>query len=1080
MPRFLGQGSTCEPNCCPQPVDAWGECCRDEYRCTGGLNLSCDPGDAGACDGGADGTCTLACEGPIIYDIPVPPWGQPVQATVVDMTTDSRRAEFNSADTCTYQPDDGWYASFHISERARVTLNFCCTDPQLQFASQYLVIGCPCFIDLPIPPDPGRSGYGAACGNDHCCEDGNYSVRWSAPWPGTYHYRVPAGTYCEQSADPCLTSLDCEPDELCKDFSQPLQVHIIVEPWLAACCCGSECSWVPESTCEDMGCDWLGDLVPNPGADCLDDPCAAGACCIAEGLCEDVNGDGITPEACAALPEGDYHGGITCADDLCATCEFNMIGAQIDQDHCQGDTGQVIFPSDRLQGTRRADDFRPLDSPIRSICFSFGYLTDYGSECVDDPPEDDFHIRFYEDAFGFPETELPDSPGPVVIDRKEPIPATRIWQFHAAVNPPDGVAVVPGECYWLEITGMGNDQCSTLWVHSVDGNNYGLRDDNDSYGPEDIRHNDVVWCIDTGIVAATIPGTDGGCGDIPVACCTRDPDTPCYQATFTECSDVGNFGFPYAVCGTFACPDPPNDVCDTDGDGTPDGAARICEGNPEHPEWGEWIFWDGLTQNTRLGQCNDWPGSAGFGQICNPMLQDCREPSSAICVSHYDPLTGVSLPAYECYVATDSRLATTDGPVGGGACGADNGFQADVWHLITAPCCGRAVVTMCDAPSEYDSILSVYGNDRGNLECPGPGNNNADLLECNDEYCRGSGTASGVHWDAVEGAVYLLRQGGWSANGEAFDAAQGVSQFHIGFLCDFDCHWPDGPPGLPPNQEHHARKHRYISIDATGGLPSEVSIKVEIAEMNRCQNDLRRSCIDDEDCPTVCAAAPDLHSCGDGGPCPDGVCIESGPCGPHPNVGLSWYVQEPQTRGAGCPNGFCDEEDYYARVDAAVYGSDWKDECEDARIPGWTGGCSTLHIGDCEIVPGAIYNVYFCDAVNGDPCSDPLPVETTRKPELMPHYGDVAGPVTPQLLYTLPDDYTSVIDIAAYALTVKNWGTTNLPQAHPTWIDLHGPDPGIPPQYILGVTDLTMILRAWVNAWPYENSIGGLAPGDCP
>ncbi len=288
------------------------------------------------------------------------------------------------------------------------------------------------------------------------------------------------------------------------------------------------------------------------------------------------------------------------------------------------------------------------------------------------------------------------------------------------------------------------------------------------------------------------------------------------------------------------------------------------------------------------------------------------------------------------------------------------------------------------------------------------------------------------------------------------------------------------PPELPADTTHHAKKHRYLSVDATTNLPDEVSIKVEIAEMNRCQNDLRRSCIDDEDCPTVCAAAPDLHSCGDGSICPDGVCIESGPCGPHPNVGLSWYVQEPQTRGADCPNGMCDEEDYYARVDAFVYGSDWKDECEDARIPGWTGGCATLHIGDCEIVPGVKYNVYACDPITGYPCSDPLPVETTRKSELMPHYGDVAGPVTPSLLYTPPDGYTSVIDIGAYLLTLKNWGTLNLPQAHPTWIDLHGPGPGIPPQYILMVTDLTMILRAFVDIWPYENTIGGLAPGDCP
>ncbi len=298
------------------------------------------------------------------------------------------------------------------------------------------------------------------------------------------------------------------------------------------------------------------------------------------------------------------------------------------------------------------------------------------------------------------------------------------------------------------------------------------------------------------------------------------------------------------------------------------------------------------------------------------------------------------------------------------------------------------------------------------------------------------------------------------------------------------------PPALPVDEEHQAKKHRYISIDATTNLPNEVSIKVEIAEMNRCQNDLRRSCIDDEDCPTVCQGALDTFSCSGDSCGVDGPCIESGPCGPHPDVGLSWYVQQPQTRGEDCPNGYCDQEDWYSRVAplaarAPPYSSDWHGDCNGyggVGQPDWTGGCTTLHIGDCEIVPGVIYNVYACDALTGDPCSDPLAVETTRKPQLMPHYGDVAGAVTVQnpCCFTPPDDYTSVIDFGAYLLTNQNWGTTADPQAHPTWIDLHGPGAGIPPQYIIMVTDLTMLLRAFVDIWPYENTIGGLAPGDCP
>jgi hypothetical protein len=107
-------------------------------------------------------------------------------------------------------------------------------------------------------------------------------------------------------------------------------------------------------------------------------------------------------------------------------------------------------------------------------------------------------------------------------------------------------------------------------------------------------------------------------------------------------------------------------------------------------------------------------------------------------------------------------------------------------------------------------------------------------------------------------------------------------------------------------------------------------------------------------------------------------------------------------------------------------------------------------------------------------------VETTRRADGAAHYGDVAGGVTVDLLFEPPDGFTSVKDVTAFKKSVVNWGGPTQPQPHPTWVDLHGPGTGIPPQYIVQVTDLTMILRAWVDAWPYENTIGGLRPLDCP
>ena len=190
-----------------------------------------------------------------------------------------------------------------------------------------------------------------------------------------------------------------------------------------------------------------------------------------------------------------------------------------------------------------------------------------------------------------------------------------------------------------------------------------------------------------------------GALDPPVADCAGDPcstgaccqrDLSCNeQWTLGTCADVGGVYFPYRTCDLLpggGCSSPDNDDCDTDGDGTPDGATQICA-----PE--EMTYYDAQTPESRLGQCADWPGAAGFGEICHPTEQDCIDPpddppGTNPCLAHM-------FEAYECYVPSDNRLATTDGPPPGGDCifVGEEGFQADVWYRINAPCVGAMVVT---------------------------------------------------------------------------------------------------------------------------------------------------------------------------------------------------------------------------------------------------------------------------------------------------------------------------------------------------------------------------------------------------
>jgi hypothetical protein len=95
----------------------------------------------------------------------------------------------------------------------------------------------------------------------------------------------------------------------------------------------------------------------------------------------------------------------------------------------------------------------------------------------------------------------------------------------------------------------------------------------------------------------------------------------------------------------------------------------------------------------------------------------------------------------------------------------------------------------------------------------------------------------------------------------------------------------------------------------------------------------------------------------------------------------------------------------------------------------------------------------------------------------------MVGPVDPLGLFfpnfEAPDGFTNVVDLTGYLLTKQNYGTPNVPQAHPTWPDLHGLGPGQPPQYILNVADLALVKKALVgDRW--TDDPGNLTPAQCP
>lgn len=230
----------------------------------------------------------------------------------------------------------------------------------------------------------------------------------------------------------------------------------------------------------------------------------------------------------------------------------------------------------------------------------------------------------------------------------------------------------------------------------------------------------------------------------PGACCLAD--SSCVNVTGPGvCSVLGGTYFVENLCDTALCEPPLADQCDA--------AEVAC-----------------ATVAADDGRC-----AGADQQTCSVAGQDCEDGSE--CVE-------TVIDEFNCRVVTDNRLATTDGPTTGGACVAsgEDSFQADVWYRYVAPCAGRLIVRMCDTPS-YDAMLAVFGSVDGACDCPA---DNAQLLECNDDFC-GPGSVSAVTIDHVaEGACLSIRVGGWAGAGSATDASQGVSELDISMQCDLD------------------------------------------------------------------------------------------------------------------------------------------------------------------------------------------------------------------------------------------------------------------------------------------------------
>jgi hypothetical protein len=172
------------------------------------------------------------------------------------------------------------------------------------------------------------------------------------------------------------------------------------------------------------------------------------------------------------------------------------------------------------------------------------------------------------------------------------------------------------------------------------------------------------------------------------------------------------------------------------------------------------------------------------------------------------------------------------------------------------------------------------------------------------------------------------------------------------------------------------------------------------------------------------------------------------------STGISGWVGEPEELASG---------EYVSRM------------VDTPALRYWTE--PVIHLGDCEIVPAATYRLR--STVDEVLFSDPLELGTIEKPGAK-YYGDVVGTGTgalpPEPGFTEPNGAVNVSDVQAFLLTVQ--GPTS-PSVHTTWVDLHGLGDGVPPNFILNVSDLQRILWG-IDGQQYLDAPEHLDPAHCP
>lgn len=771
----LGFGTTCEPNCCEQPKGV--------------------PGDA------AD-TCKLAEKNHYIFEVPLA-GDPPITRTWSNNNKAARFGDFVPVDsggpgTCNSgifnedggTRDRGWWHAFSITACADVRIDLCCTKErsgQIHQPQWALVFNeCDPCLTLTGNVIVGNASVGTdTAANDRgapfCAEDDLWQTFRSLPKGIYYHpiYSATGGHFGDY------------------------QLHITVGACPVAACCipDGSCDVINQTDCDAAGGYWHGfgnippenDPVVNCGSGTPEDPfyCDLGACCTGPGQCEDRSGTPpcdrqgqpstcMTPDICDTFGGSPtYIGGALCDYPLkpCPACAIEGEGNCLILDFLDGATSPPLL-SDLTTppyGTTTADDFIPSGDTIGSICVWGTYLdarTESNGGLGDDATngcvgrvEDNFRVRIYKDAGGFPgalEAEVfvtGDNvfSSPLTDSAFEQIYGVPYLSYTLSINPPITLSQ-SGVPYWLEVanktdtlTGGTEPVENTCYWHWAEifgddsvGNQYLVMGGGDRpdggigyvSGGAGSRSGDMAFCLGNGSGGGlnfTLPDTPlGGCCQCDDNCI---PDT-----TLGECDDT--------LIGVWSL----DNNCDT----------------PCEPQEGITCA-GGTSGSLAVGlDCGAGKGGPGGG---------------AIIIT--DGLHGF-----------DTTCAPTDGPEDVPDENLGGTFVNDIWFQYETTCTGRLVVSMCPTGTlngAYDSYLALYHDGSNPTQCPPCPTDNTFLNgTALDETCNGiADGGAGISSNNIvfPGQCWLIRVGGFEQT-PVNEAGNG--------LLDVACLAADCFPSSPP------------------------------------------------------------------------------------------------------------------------------------------------------------------------------------------------------------------------------------------------------------------------------------------